>query len=219
MSDYELYGDYNSTEEDREREAKHTLFGRMLKWLVILFLFLLCGFLIFRIASAGYYPRAMKTVYRTEALVAYEAAHPLHFDSPQIDVPYDDNKNASFMADNLFVSTEAGALQCSVRINNATMRTLAERLSLPEVPPRSTDAFTFVLTDNRGSRYEVSYSESASYLWYSAVKLCFDGIDFFEELAWLRLEIGYAPDGVALEAEPPYAMIPVYVLAAEPGES
>ena len=65
--------------------------------------------------------------------------------------------------------------------------------------------FIVTLCDDLGNRYEKTDQIGRSYLWYRAVKYCFDGVRF-DGVGWIRADVylSSAPD-----AAEPYASIPV----------
>ena len=227
MSDYERYGDYNSTEEDEEHRTSAV--GKILKILISFILIAVCAVVAARLILSGYYPASMKRLYMTEALTAYKAEHTLKVEKVKIDVPFDHNEKASFCADNLLVEKEAGALQLSVRFNRATFEILAQRTKVKEIKysGRSADYFHFSLLDDFGNRYELSHRADDSYFWYHATKLCFDGVDFGVTaenpedpenpltLGWIRLDVYLVSQGAPDYSKAPYASIPVYVINSE----
>ncbi len=221
MSDLERYSDYNDIEEDRDGgDRRHFILGKLIKLFVCLFLFSICGLIVVRMLLSGYYPREMKRFYLTDELRAYAETAALDPEKVSIGVPYDDNKDASFVAANLFIEKNAGAVQLSVRMTSRTFEILAERLGKSEKISYngvSSSLFAFSLVDNYGNRYAPSYTDDDSYLWYHATKLCFDGVDLSDELdlAWIRLEVYYVGDGEPSSGAEPYALIPVYVLKSE----
>ena len=203
MADYERYGDYNDV-DDGESGRKHPIL-RLLKILVSVTLFLFCGFLVFRLLVAEYYPRDLRKPTMTPALTAYAETHDLTLEKMKIRVPYDDNVRASFIADNLVIEREAGAVQFTLRLSRDTMARLSETLG--EDVGRKPDETYFVVTlyDDLGNRYEKTDEFGRTYLWYRAVKYCFDGVDF-AGVSWIRADVYLVSDPDAAE---PYASIPV----------
>ena len=65
--------------------------------------------------------------------------------------------------------------------------------------------FTVRLLDNLGNSYEKTDQIGRSYLWYRAVKYCFDGVKL-DGVAWIRADVYLSSDPDAAE---PYASIPV----------
>lgn len=222
MADLERYSDYNNLDEEDAGYGgrRHTVLGKLLKLFVFLFLASICLVILVRMLLSGYYPKEMKRFYMTDALLAYAETETLDPEKISIGVPYDSNKEASFVAANLFVEKNAGALQLSVRMTSRTFEILAERLGKTEKISYNGDSsslFVFQLQDNYGNRYTPSYTDDDSYLWYHATKLCFDGVDLSDELdlAWIRLDIYYVGEGELSSDAEPYASIPVYVLKSE----
>lgn len=221
MADLERYSDYNDVEEDDGRYGeKRPLLGRLIKLFVCLFLVSICGLIIVRMFLSGYYPKEMKRFYLTDRLLAYSESAELDPEKVSIGIPYDDNKEASFVAGNLFIEKSAGAMQLSIRMTSRTFEILAERLGKTEpisYSGASSSLFAFELEDNYGNRYAPSYTDDDSYLWYHATKLCFDGVSLSDELdlAWIRLNVYYIGDGAPAADAEPYASIPVYVLKSE----
>ncbi len=237
MSDYERYGDYNSTEEDEERRP--SLAWKILKIGALALLVSVCLILAARLILSGYYPRSMKSFHMTDALLAYKASHTLDVEELKVDVPFDDEDFASFCADNLLVERGAGALQFSLRFTDSTFEELARRLKIsePDYSGRSRDYFDFSLLDSLGNRHHPTYAKDDSYFWYHATKLCFDGVDFAsldaatrvpdDEPAadgaetvyldsWIRLDVYYTGGGTAPDySAEPYAMILIYMNVSE----
>ena len=222
MADLERYSDYNDVEEDDEGYGgkRRSVLGKLIKIFVCLFLLSVCGLILVRMLLSGYYPKEMKRFYLTDSLLQYAESAELDPEKVSIGVPYDDNKDASFVAANLLIERKAGAVQLSVRMTSRTFEILAERLGVPNgisYNGVSSSLFAFELEDNLGNRYAASYTDDDSYLWYHATKLCFDGVDLSDELdlAWIRLNVYYIGDGEPAADAEPYASIPVYVLKAE----
>jgi len=204
MADYERYGDYNDL-GDEETPGRRRPVLRLLKILVSLSLFLFCGFLIFRLVVAEYYPRDLRRFRMTEPLVAYAETHDLSTEKVKIRVPYDNNVRASFIADNLMIERGAGAVQFTLRLSRYTMTRLADVLGEDVGKKPDESRFVVVLQDDLGNRYEKTEEIGRSYLWYRAVKYCFDGVRF-DGVGWIRADVYLASDPDAAE---PYASIPV----------
>lgn len=203
MADYERYGDYNEIDGDPAGRKRPIL--RLLKILVSIALFLFTGFLIFRLIVAEYYPRELRTFRMTPALTEYAETHDLNPEKLKIRVPYDDNVRASFIADNLVIEREAGAVQFTLRLSRDTMMRLGETLG--EDLGKKPDETFFIVTlyDDLGNRYEKTEQIGRTVLWYRAVKYCFDGVEF-AGVSWIRADVRLvsAPDSAE-----PYASVPV----------
>ena len=204
MADYERYGDYNDIDDDKQVGGRRPVL-RLLRWLVSATLFLFCGFLLFRLIVAEYYPRDLRAFRMTPVLSAYAETHDLSPEKVKIRVPYDDNVRASFIADNLVIERESGAVQFTLRLSKYTMTRLSETLGEDVGIKPDESRFIVRLLDNLGNRYEKTDQLGQSYLWYRAVKYCFDGVDF-KGVAWIRADVYLTSDPDATE---PYASVPV----------
>lgn len=208
--------------------------SRILKIVCFVLLFGVLGFLILRIAMADYYPKAMKDLYTSEALLAACA------DDGQVEVrtqdlraSYDNPDFALFMASHLYYSPEAGELQVTLRYNNNTLEELQQDFGLAETPVASPDLFSFWLVSNSGeedlsgeaipgAEYPVATVETDSKFMYQYLKLCFIGIPFDETVGWYRLEIRYEGEGEPVDldtAERWPAMIAVWEREMVPYDS
>lgn len=203
MEDYERYGDYNDVGDEEPRGRRPVL--RLLRWFLAVTLFLFVGFLIFRMIVADYYPPELRRFRMTPELSAYSETHKVKAEKTKIRVPYDDNVRASFIADNLFVERGAGSVQFTLRMSRYTMTRLGETLGEDVGAKPDESRFIVRLLDNLGNSYEKTDEIGRSYLWYRAVKYCFDGVDL-DGVAWIRADVylSSAPD-----AAEPYASIPV----------
>ncbi len=124
-----------------------------------------------------------------------------------------------YYADNLIVVREGGSLQLSIRINKNDIKNIAAKYELTDFA-FSEDAFAFILFDNRnlaedkevagndknyilemgtGGVYTPTYVKTDSAMMYHYIKICFDNVDFGEDVKWMRLDI--TPRGVDTEAE------------------
>ena len=203
MADYERYGDYDEIDDGNTGRKRPVL--RLLKILVSVALFLFCGFLVFRMVVAEYYPRDLRVFRMTPALTAYAETHDLEPEKLKISVPYDDNVRASFIADNLLIEREAGAVQFTLRLSRDTMMKLGETLGEDLGTKPDESYFIVSLYDDLGNRYQKTEQIGRTVLWYRAVKYCFDGVDFMG-VSWIRADVYLVSDPDAAE---PYASIPV----------
>ena len=123
----------------------------------------------------------------------------------KIDVPYDNNVRANFIADNLVIERGEGAVQFTLRLSRDTMARLSETVGEDVGKKPDESYFIVTLCDDLGNRYEKTDQIGRSYLWYRAVKYCFDGVRF-DGVGWIRADVylSSAPD-----AAEPYASIPV----------
>ncbi len=204
MADYEQYGDYNDIDDDdRPRGGRPVL--RLLRILFTVALVLFCGFLAFRLIVAEYYPRELRKFRMTPALTAYAETEQLSAETVKISVPYDNNVRASFIADNLYIERGSGAVQFTLRLSKYTMTRLAETTGTDFGEKPDDAPFTVRLLDNLGNSYEKTDQIGRSYLWYRAVKYCFDEVKL-DGVAWIRADVYLSSDPDAAE---PYASIPV----------
>ena len=204
MADYERYGDYNDIDDDDRPRGRHPVL-RLLRILITVALFLFCGFLAFRLIVAEYYPRDLRAFRMTPALTAYAETNEISTEKVKISVPYDNNVRASFIADNLIVERGSGAVQFTLRLSKYTMTRLAETTGEDFGEKPDETPFTVRLLDNLGNTYEKTDQIGRSYLWYRAVKYCFDGVTL-DGVVWIRADVYLASDPDAAE---PYASIPV----------
>ena len=204
MEDYERYGDYNNVDDDGKYGRRRPIL-RLLKILVTVTLFLFSGFLVFRLIVAEYYPRELRGLRMTEPLSAYAESNDLSPEKLKINVPYDNNVRANFIADNLVIERETGAVQFTLRLSRDTMARLSETVGEDVGKQPDESYFIVTLCDDLGNRYEKTDQIGRSYLWYRAVKYCFDGVRF-DGVGWIRADVylSSAPD-----AAEPYASIPV----------
>ena len=218
MSDYERYGEYNRGEDEEPEGPPRSRFSRVLsrtlKILIAVVLIAVCLMMAFRMVTSAYYPREMKRLYHTEALIAYAAAlsEQPTVETQEIRVPFEceiltadslenatagRSQNGYFYADNLLLVRDAGSLQCSLRLNKQAVADIALDYDVPDLTMSET-AFVFALRDDLGRTYQPGAILTDSALFYHYMKLCFDGVDF-TDVSWLRLEI--AVTGADMDAE------------------
>lgn len=222
MTDYELYGDYNRGEDEEPMGPAPSRFGvwvrRLLRILLIAIMASTCLLIAFRMIVSGYYPDAVKYLYRTDALAAYaaEAGESPTILTQKIRVPFEseyleasvieetqrgEERNGYFCAANLLVARETGSVQFSLRMNRQALYDVAAAYGVP-ASASPTDAFTFTLVAPDGTRYAPSHTETDSALFYRYVKLCYDGVSF-DEVPWLRVEIEVVGADMTAPEHPP----------------
>ena len=185
------------------------MFGRMLKVSLALFLAILFGAVVFRIAILENYPRDSVRFVTTEAIKSYYAEKgSLDAYTQELRTPYEDSTNGKFSADGLVIVPDASHLQITVRNNNSAMKTMAEKYKLSEVPAVKEGAFRYTLSVKYNDRtdfvvYEASYHEESTAYMYRYARLAFDGVSF-DNVAYMRVDI-YYEDRVDA-----YGHIPVY---------
>ncbi|MBO7293328.1 MAG: hypothetical protein J6V07_05280 [Clostridia bacterium] len=180
--------------------------GRLVKSLLVLFMFLLAGLLFFRFWLNGFYPGAVRRTLPTEPLLAaYAEAGELAARRQEIRVSYDDPNEGLFFANHMMLVPDTGSLQVTVRWNSSTLDRLAAEYG--EAFDKEAEApFTYRLfaatdkgeeivlsgkTEIRGSSYLPVARERASFAMYRYERLAFEGLDF-EGVSWIRLEISHA---------------------------
>ena len=134
----------------------------------------------------------------------------------ELRAPYDDEDDGNFFCDNLFVITDAGQLQISLRYNDAIEASFLEKYGV-DISESGFDAFIFRLVRNplTDDGEPVLLAENPeiitdSLIMYRYAKLVFDGVEFGldegENTAeWIRLEIELKG-----AEKPTVFMIPVY---------
>lgn len=189
--------------EEREGGGSLLLAGRIVKSVLVLFMFVLAGLLFFRFWLNGYYPKAMRGLIPTEPLRTAYAAGDLSVKTQEIRVIYEDPNEGLFFADHMVFSEDTGSLQVTVRWNQSTLTKLAERYD-GEFDPEAEQPFTYRLfartdagTDEilsgggeviRGEAYLPVATEKDSFAMYHYERLAFEGVEF-ENVPWIRLEI------------------------------
>ena len=140
----------------------------------------------------------MEDIYFNDTLSEYYEASggDISVKTQKLRAPYDDPDLGNFFADHLYVIEDIDQLQITVRYNKATVKRLAEELSV-ELDDADPALFSYRLSASYGSDEPVvcgslSYSEFDSKLMYRYNKLVFDGVDLSLEGKkpyWIRLEI------------------------------
>ena len=180
--------------------------GRIVKSLLVLFMFLLAGLLFFRFWLNGYYPRAVRRTIPTEPLLAaYAEAGELRGKTQEIRVSYDDSERGLFFADHMMLVPDTGSLQVTVRWNLSTLEKLEAEYG-DAFDKEAETPFTYRLfaanergeeivlsgkTEIRGTSYAPVASERAGLAMYRYERLAFEGVDL-EGVSWIRLEIFHA---------------------------
>jgi hypothetical protein len=209
VEDFERYGDYNEYEDDIPKGKNPVL--TVIKILIALVCIAVVGVIAFRLVMFNYYPKNIKNIYFTESLTEHynENGGDIEVLSQSLRAPYDNEKVATFMCDNLIVIPEIGELQVSIRHNLSAFENIKADHGIELSDPEG-DNFIFRLYDNTGRVYEAPiYVDRASSLMYHYYKLVFDGVDFGTEAAptnWIRLEVFVK--GMDSDAKP--YMIPIY---------
>ena len=180
--------------------------GRVVKSLLVFFMFLLAGLLFFRFWLNGYYPSSVRRTIPTEPLLAaYAEAGELRGRTQEIRVSYDDPNEGLFFADHMILVPDTGSLQVTVRWNLSTLERLEAEYGAA-FDKEAARPFTYRIfaanergeevvlsgkTEIRGTSYLPAASERASLAMYRYERLAFEGVDF-EGVSWIRLEISHA---------------------------
>ena len=186
-----------------EDGGKMLLAGRIVKSVLVLFMFVLAGLLFFRFWLNGHYPREMRELIPTDSLRAAYASGELTVKTQEIRVIYEDPNEGLFFADHMVFSEDTGSLQVTVRWNKSTLSKLAERYA-GEFDPEAEEPFTYRLfartdagTDEiltgggeviRGEVYSPVATEKDSCAMYHYERIAFEGVEF-ENVPWIRIEI------------------------------
>lgn len=195
--------------------------GRIFKYLGIVLVFSITGFMIWRMFSSGD-PSGMKPIMVNENTVrAYDASGDgslYMFYQGQNDITRGEKNAGYFSVSQVAFIPEAHQLQVVVRYNNSTLRSVAKDLGLSEVPDRDADVFDVTVaistdltpdddSDNDLSakenpksvsetRYHPSGMKKDKKNVYNYRKFIFDGIDIDEKLTLaVYLDIRYAGGG------------------------
>ncbi len=173
------------------------IFKKALYALLIICLALLVAAIIFRIFIAEHYPKDTVRIVYTDALADYyEKNDEVKVYTQKLRTPYDSAQNGSFFADGLYLIPDADHLQITLRYNESSLETVAEKYGKEESIPLSDGLFRYVLTvsynkDAEGTdyrTYESSYMKESDAFMYHYTKLAFDGVSF-EDAAWMRVDI------------------------------
>ncbi len=193
---------------------------RTVKTVAVLLMFAVILFVLFRVFSADYYPRAMKELLVTDPLASYyeKSGLPTLY-SQELRVNYDNSKEGNFFADHLLFSHDAGAVQVTVRYNESTLERLLEagKLSSAEDPFRYR---IFACTGGEKDAFlGASYTEyerlSDEFFVYRYDRVAFDGVSL-EGVVWVRLDVLSRESGevlgsiVILENNEDYAKTEAY---------
>lgn len=190
-------------EQYEENEGKLAAAGRVVKSILVIFVFVLAGLLAFRFWLNSYYPKEMRNLIPTEPLRAAYAAGELRVQTQEIRVLYENPNEGLFFADHMLFSEETGSLQVTVRWNKSTLNKLAERY--PETfNPEAESPFTYRLFAGhdrgseeiisgegaviRGESYFPVATEQDSFALYCYERIAFEGVEL-AGVPWVRIEI------------------------------
>ena len=213
MEDNEVYG--------MPESKTFTMIKRIIKTLVVAFIFVFIGAFILRIMFADYYPKSMKKLYFTDELTAHYNSDPDGFAAYRLDPDYrytpdlnSDGENVgNFFAANLIFVPENNSVQCFVRFNRATIEKLNEEygLSLSEEDVKAAITYSLFASHGEGEdgeaytgqAYQTVYQKYDKIWIYNYAGLCFEGVDI-ENAYWMRLEIRLAETGELIGTIPLY---------------
>ncbi len=167
--------------------------GKIIKGLILLLIFSIVAFLVFRIWLASYYPKEARGLIFTDSLLEYyEENGGLDAKTQTLRFNYDDSKEGYFFAGELIVVPDAGALQVSLRYNDSTLDVLREKYPASFLGEGASFEFRLVSAPPEegasGTIYRVSESKPSRFLMYNYERLCFDGVDF-TDVPWMRIEV------------------------------
>ena len=194
MDDFERYGDYNEVDE-APTKSRTLLVIKIVAAVICIVVTLIIGI---RLFTFNYYPKAMKSIYFTDALTEHyrNTGGDIGAKTQKLRAQYDDPDDGNFFCDHLVVIPAIGEVQITLRYNNALEEMLAESRGVAELLPED---FTFRLW-----KYDEANEESVcvtgelvaaewdSFLMYRYARLVFDGVDLETDedpTQWIRLEI------------------------------
>lgn len=173
------------------------IFRRALYATLILCLALFVAAIFFRIYIGEHYPKdTVRIVFTDELTEYYEGTDDFKVYTQTLRTPYDDNKNATFFAEGLFLVPKAEHLQITLRYNQKALNKVKEHYKLESLPEMDEGLFRYELrisynTDESGNDYQTvpaAYlSESTAYM-YHYDKLAFEGVNF-EGASWMCVDI------------------------------
>ena len=170
---------------------------KIIKSVLVAFMFALAGLLFFRFWLHGHYPADVRELIPTEALRAsYVASGVPYAKTQEIRVKYDDPNEGLFFADHMVVVPETGSVQVAVRYNRSTLEKLADRHG-DAFDPEAAEPFTYRIfcctgEGENGTLSGVTYTPTeyrdASLAMYRYRRIAFDGVSL-DGVVWIRLEI------------------------------
>lgn len=170
---------------------------KVIKSILVLFMFTLAGLLFFRFWLHGYYPADVRDLIPTETLRAsYAASGVPEAKTQEIRVKYDDPNEGLFFADHMVVVPKTGSVQVAVRYNKSTLDKLAERHG-EAFDPDADEPFTYRIFCCTGEGEDGAFSgvaytptdhRDASFAMYRYRRLAFDGVSL-DGVVWIRLDI------------------------------
>ena len=173
------------------------IFRRALYATLILCLAVFVGAIFFRIYIGEHYPKdAVRIVFTDELTDYYERTDDFKVYTQKLRTPYDDNKNATFFAEGLYLVPDAAHLQITLRYNDKALDNVKSHYKLDSLPETDEGLFRYELrisynTDENGTDYKTVplsyYAEHTAYM-YHYEKLAFDGVSF-ENAAWMCVDI------------------------------
>ena len=214
--------------------------GKIIKYIALVFVFSVTGFIIFRMLSSGD-PREVKT------LLVNKNTYDAYVESSEtLDMFYQEHNSITrtdknygyFSVSQVAFINAAEQVQLAFRYNNSTLKSVAKDLSLAEVPSRDDDVFDVTLvvctdltpedkTDNDVSakdkpgsvaetRYFSSQSISATKLMYNYRKFVFDGVKIGENTLAVYVDIYYKGGDTTPDYEnTPYGTLCIYDYASQ----
>jgi len=188
--------------EKKKGAAYYT--GKVLKFAIAALIIFIYGFFIVRLFISGDPSAVKKLVWNDVALDAY-MADPEGFGMMRQEVREIFTEDGTFRVTEVRYNKDIGQLQTNVRYNNSTLKGLAEKYNLPEIPKG--ESFIYILKDANGVEYTDYTFKGLTKNVYNYRQLIFDGIDF-ETAGTLTLDIYYV--GEVDKSGSPYATILIY---------
>lgn len=223
---------------EENKASRWQTVGKVIKYIALVFVFSVTGFIIFRMLSSGD-PKAMKT------LLVNENTYNAYVSSGEtLDMTYQEQNSITrgdknygyFSVSQVAFIKSAKQTQLVFRYNNSTLRSVKNDLGLDEVPSRDDDIFDVTLvvctdltpedkTDNDVSakekpgsvmetRYFPSMSVPAKKLMYNYRKFIFDGVEIDENTLAVYVDIYYRGEAVDYAADP-YGTLIIYDYASQ----
>lgn len=204
------------------------LAGKILRFLFVLLISLICAALFWRVFISGKLPREMRRVAPNAVLHEAASKGELSAFTQEQGTTTRGKKNYGYFAVPRFVIfPEAGQIQVVFRYNNSTLRATGEDFGLDAVPPKGEEVYDVSLlllrdltpddkTDNVDGSETIEKMRIAPTSrivettgLYTYFLYTFDGISL-EDVPVIYLDVYYPTDGTADYTEDPYGTLRIY---------